>query len=986
MPSRDEILAHLDDTLGRYPNVPPDVAHRMVNLESGLNPTARSPKGAYGLMQLMPGTAADLGVDPTDWKQNIEGGVRYLSQNIDRFGGDVQKGVAAYHAGPGAVERAGGIPNTNDGNLSTAEYTRRLTGGAPTPTRGARTVRDDPYASWQPLVPNGEGAPDAQHEPSLWDNLKGSFALGTNMLGKDFREGVRQVLGDDVVASIDGLGDKLGMANLDEQEKRLQASLSPEWQEAAKKDWWDEEHNTFGPAWTDWRSYASGVLQSLPEQVATMFPALRLARAAQGAAIAHVAKGALAKGMDEAAATALADKAGTKALTATATVAGGVLEGLGQAGQSARQVREELAALPDDVWEKSQAYQALKGSLNGDGDAAKRQIIEDQATQAYVTAGAVTSLFGGQGDRVLAKLVAGKLKGSALKRAGQGALAEGALEEFPQSYGSQVAQNIAEQRVDPTIATTHDALNQGLGGAVLGGLQGGAMGAAFGHHESPTDAAPALPVADNSVSDAAPAPEQNAPAAVPEAAAAQPVPEAAAPAGAPAPADLAAQHAAQTAEFEAKKHAAAEASRRERAGMAEGDVGRKSDGLPFANTHAANLALKAKDLAGSHEVAQVNSGFVLRPKAIQESAENLNSAPANSSALEQPEVPDALPAGPEAPGTAGAVVHEEAGAPRADAAAAPADAVAKTAAEEAPAVEGEFIAARTPATMGQEAAEKGQDRTPPAGLSKADQRTWLQGYDDNTHIPPRDEHEGPAVTVDTAAHEAATSPQNELPAPTDAQREAGNYQKGHVRIAGLDISIENPEGSKRRPEWPTLQSHYGYIRGTVGKDKDHVDVFVKPGTPEDFAGTVYVIDQIKHDGVGREFDEHKVMLGFGDRKEARQAYLANFTKGWKGLGEIRGIGMDGFKRWLAEGDTKKPFSPQADAFRTRAVEERPSAETAPERVDAADSPQADPEVTVTALEEESGRPAKVKVKASEALKTINEDLQRARLLLDCLNT
>ncbi|MEZ5386482.1 MAG: LPD1 domain-containing protein [Prosthecobacter sp.] len=66
--------------------------------------------------------------------------------------------------------------------------------------------------------------------------------------------------------------------------------------------------------------------------------------------------------------------------------------------------------------------------------------------------------------------------------------------------------------------------------------------------------------------------------------------------------------------------------------------------------------------------------------------------------------------------------------------------------------------------------------------------------------------------IDDAAHEAATSPRNDLPEPTPAQKEAGNYAKGHVRIGGHDISIENPAGSKRRPEWPALKDHYGYIR------------------------------------------------------------------------------------------------------------------------------------------------------------------------------
>jgi predicted RNA methylase len=160
--------------------------------------------------------------------------------------------------------------------------------------------------------------------------------------------------------------------------------------------------------------------------------------------------------------------------------------------------------------------------------------------------------------------------------------------------------------------------------------------------------------------------------------------------------------------------------------------------------------------------------------------------------------------------------------------------------------------------------------------------------------------------VDEAAHAAATSPANELPQPTEPQKEAGNYQKGHVRIGGLDISIENPEGSKRRPEWPTLKSHYGYIRGTRGKDKDHIDAFIKPGTPEEIPddAPIYVIDQRKP-GNGH-FDEHKVMIGFASEEEARRAYMANYEPGWRGLGAVTRMGLDEFHEWLETADTTLP--------------------------------------------------------------------------------
>ncbi|WP_304871414.1 PBECR2 nuclease fold domain-containing protein [Paramuribaculum intestinale] len=146
--------------------------------------------------------------------------------------------------------------------------------------------------------------------------------------------------------------------------------------------------------------------------------------------------------------------------------------------------------------------------------------------------------------------------------------------------------------------------------------------------------------------------------------------------------------------------------------------------------------------------------------------------------------------------------------------------------------------------------------------------------------------------------------------PTAAQKEAGNYKKEHRRIDGYRISIENAKGSVRRgtdasgESWEvTMQNDYGYIRGTEGVDGDHIDVFLSD-TPE--VGDVLVVDQVKPDGT---FDEHKVMYGFGSEAEARQAYLSNYSPGWKGLGAITRVSKDEFKKWVNSSKRKtKPFA------------------------------------------------------------------------------
>ena len=160
------------------------------------------------------------------------------------------------------------------------------------------------------------------------------------------------------------------------------------------------------------------------------------------------------------------------------------------------------------------------------------------------------------------------------------------------------------------------------------------------------------------------------------------------------------------------------------------------------------------------------------------------------------------------------------------------------------------------------------------------------------------------VTVDTAAHLAAASPFNLKRHPSKRQQSAGNYAKGHVSISGLQVAIENPAGSRRQPQWPELTAHYGYAKRTEGADGDGVDVFVKVGTPTDWKGDVFVVDQV----VGGEFDEHKAMIGWATQEAASAAYLSNYEDGWEGLGAITGMPLSEFKAWLKNGDTSAPIS------------------------------------------------------------------------------
>lgn len=145
--------------------------------------------------------------------------------------------------------------------------------------------------------------------------------------------------------------------------------------------------------------------------------------------------------------------------------------------------------------------------------------------------------------------------------------------------------------------------------------------------------------------------------------------------------------------------------------------------------------------------------------------------------------------------------------------------------------------------------------------------------------------------------------------PTEAQKEAGNYKKGHIKINGFDVTIEQPSGSVRSgkdasgKEWSQVMNNtYGYIRGTESVDGAHIDVFLGPDMNSDM---VYVVDQVNTDG---SFDEHKVMMGFPSLEDARSAYFSNYEDGWQGLGNITGVALDEFKKWIDSSTRKtKPF-------------------------------------------------------------------------------
>lgn len=150
--------------------------------------------------------------------------------------------------------------------------------------------------------------------------------------------------------------------------------------------------------------------------------------------------------------------------------------------------------------------------------------------------------------------------------------------------------------------------------------------------------------------------------------------------------------------------------------------------------------------------------------------------------------------------------------------------------------------------------------------------------------------------------------------PTDGQKEAGNYKKGHVKVAGFNISIEQPRGSVRSgtdadgKKWSvTMNNTYGYMTDNVGADGDHLDVFLSNDIDSWNQQHVYVVDQFNDDGT---FDEHKVLLGFNGKDDATDAYYSNYDESWRNRKlAIYEVPMNVFNKWIDSSNRKtKPIS------------------------------------------------------------------------------
>lgn len=202
-------------------------------------------------------------------------------------------------------------------------------------------------------------------------------------------------------------------------------------------------------------------------------------------------------------------------------------------------------------------------------------------------------------------------------------------------------------------------------------------------------------------------------------------------------------------------------------------------------------------------------------------------------------------------------------------------------------------------------------------LPVKDMKVWVEGEDGKFHefTPKKPLSE----QISTASAEVDTNP-------TEAQKEAGNYKKGHVQVGAFDITIEQPQGSIRRgkdangKQWESkMNNTYGYFRGTEGVDGDHIDVFLSNDIDGWNGRKVFVVDQYNPDGT---FDEHKVMLGFNDVDEAKSDYLANYENGWENGRriDVTPVNLEDFEKWIGSSHRKtKAFAEYAGVKKVDSV-------------------------------------------------------------------
>lgn len=624
---------------------------------------------------------------------------------------------------------------------------------------------------------------------------------------------------------------------------------------------------------------------------------------------------------------------------AATTIGYGGAEGAVAAGLTEKEVRERILSMDQSVLDESPLFQEVKAGLGGDSDAARAKVADQLSKEAGWQVFGPTAFLGAGAGRFYDNLLRGAGKGSRTGNIGKGAVTE-AAQEAPQSAVETVAGNRAMQQVDASVGLYDDLVPSMLEGASLGGFTGGAIAGMMpvGRHERVEQAGEV----DDGVAPVGGGVVDGEPATGAQAMGVEPVDvgsviDTAPPLGSEAVPAKRVGMGGKT--VEDGEPVSALNDQPDLAANWDAETG-GDDVAPLDGVSIERFGVRGVLVKGDQQMIRdrlLTQGVKVRGKVSKKEGGLIFDKPYEDvvqQALGGVEIlPDPtveMPLVSESPPSAIEPVAEKA----------PPSSGAFSFQATHKSVDGEPLMATDEAGLYVDRDGAEVEDAWAETLSK-DELVNLSSQDDSG-APERvvmrngkpftswtaankelNKHKGYSVKkdgsgfvlvkgVDAKAHEAATSPQNDRMEPTRAQKEAGNYKKGHVQVQGLDIAIENPKGSERsgvdaggRPWSQKMKHHYGYIKRSEGADGDQVDVFLgsnadRPGLP------VFVVDQVDPE-TGR-FDEHKVMIGFSGARLARRAYLANYEKGWKGIGNITKMSMEAFKGWLKEGDTAKPVA------------------------------------------------------------------------------
>lgn len=524
-------MEHFTAAAQRY-GVPVNVLMGLAQQESRFNPTALGTPTqwgrAKGMMQYLDSTAAGMGINPYDPAQSIDAAAKQIKQRLDK-GYSMIDAVREHFAGPDkkkwgpktaaygneVMQRAARFGNVEPytGGVAPAPATQTKAQPKPADTSHIKPLTTDQKRRLQEALERGDrevvlqigmkpvkiGSDDDWDKRIAEQEAKKNIAtdtgnlltLGVTSLATNSREIISRIPAlKHVVPLVDAIDEYFVGKNseqiLEEAKAKYKNKLSLKTQAAREKLWVVEPGDKLedgttatswgvGPAWKDPRAYFSGITESVPEMAVPMGGSLALARGAFKAAIKSGAT----------------REAASKSAAKTATIAGGLIEGgLGGASASVA-VRDQINKLPDDVLLRSDAVRELMAEGKSLKEA-RKEVAQSASTKAFLLAGVGTGVFGGLGDRAIAKIIT-EGSSSRIKSAFSGAIAEGVFEEMPQSAAQQLAQNYAMQDADPDQKLGKGVANAAAGGAAIGGVMGGGIGAATHRNqktEQPAQEAP----------------------------------------------------------------------------------------------------------------------------------------------------------------------------------------------------------------------------------------------------------------------------------------------------------------------------------------------------------------------------------------------------------------------------------------------------------------------------------------------------------------